>query len=112
MEQQPIFTILLVDDRPENLISLEEILQTDNRIFLKASSGNEALKILLKNPQIGLVLLDVQMPEMDGFEVARLIKMNPKTQDISIIFVTAISKEEQYVLKGFNEGAVDYLHKP
>ncbi len=112
MDAQPLFTILLVDDRPENLISLEEILQADNRTFLKASSGNEALKLLLKNPQIGLILLDVQMPEMDGFEVARLIKLNPKTTDLSIIFVTAISKEEQYVLKGFSEGAVDYLHKP
>jgi signal transduction histidine kinase len=106
------FTILLVDDRPENLISLEEILQAENRTFLKAESGNEALKLLLKNPQVGLILLDVQMPEMDGFEVARLLKLNPKTKDVSIIFVTAISKEEQYVLKGFSEGAVDYLHKP
>ncbi|WP_234735906.1 sensor histidine kinase [Tellurirhabdus bombi] len=106
------FTILLVDDREENLISLEEILETDNRTFLKASSGNEALRYALKNDKIGLIMLDVQMPEMDGFEVARLLKSNPKTKDISIIFVTAISKEEQYVIKGFEEGAVDYLQKP
>lgn len=106
------FTILLVDDREENLLSLEEILSGDGRRFLKASSGNEALKAVLKNDDIGLIMLDVQMPEMDGFEVARLLKGNPKTSEISIIFVTAINKEEQYVLKGFEEGAVDYLQKP
>ncbi len=106
------FTILLVDDREENLISLEDILEAENRVFLKATSGNEALRLALKNEQIGLIMLDVQMPEMDGFEVARLLKSNTKTRDISIIFVTAISKEEQYVLQGFGEGAVDYLQKP
>lgn len=106
------FLILLVDDRPENLIALEEILEKPGRSFLKAYSGNEALKLALKHEQIGLVLLDVQMPEMDGFEVARMLKLNKKTQHLSIIFVTAISKEEQFVLKGFEEGAVDYLQKP
>ncbi|RYD55442.1 MAG: hybrid sensor histidine kinase/response regulator [Sphingobacteriales bacterium] len=106
------FTILLVDDREENLISLEEILDEQNRKFIKATSGNEALKIALKNPEIGLVMLDVQMPEMDGFEVAELLKSNPKTKDLSIIFVTAINKEDRYVLKGFETGAVDYLQKP
>jgi signal transduction histidine kinase len=105
------FTILLVDDRMENLVSLEEMLTSTDRRFLKATSGNEALKLVLKY-EVGLILLDVQMPEMDGFEVARLLKLNPKTKDVSIIFVTAISKEEKYVMKGFSEGAVDYLHKP
>ncbi|GAA4418281.1 hybrid sensor histidine kinase/response regulator [Nibrella viscosa] len=106
------FTILLVDDREENLISLEEMLAQEGRLFIKATSGNEALRHVLKNDRIGLIMLDVQMPEMDGFEVARLLKANPKTRHISIIFVTAISKEEQYVLRGFEEGAVDYLQKP
>lgn len=110
--QDQKFTILLVDDREENLIALEEMLEADHRTFLKATSGNEALKTSLKHPEIGLVLLDVQMPEMDGFEVARLLKLNPKTKDISIIFVTAISKEEKFMLKGFEEGAVDFMHKP
>ena len=111
---QPIqdFVILLVDDRPENILSLEEILTKPNRRFLKAHSGNEALKQILKNEDIGLIMLDVQMPDMDGFEVARIVKANSKTKDIAIIFVTAISKDEQYVLKGFEEGAVDYLQKP
>ncbi|GAB3773857.1 response regulator [Spirosoma horti] len=111
--KQPIpFTILLVDDRPENLLVLEELLDNDNRQFIKATSGNEALKHALKNDQIGLIMLDVQMPDMDGFEVAKFLKTNQKTRDISIIFVTAINKDEQYVLKGFEEGAVDYLSKP
>ncbi|PMD98220.1 hybrid sensor histidine kinase/response regulator [Siphonobacter sp. BAB-5405] len=109
---QTDFTILLVDDREENLISLEEMLAQENRVFLRALSGNEALKLILRNPQIGLILLDVQMPEMDGFEVARILKSNPKTRDVSIIFVTALNKEQQYVLKGYDEGAVDYLQKP
>ncbi|GAB4045389.1 sensor histidine kinase [Spirosoma litoris] len=106
------FTILLVDDREENLLALEAILATDNRRFLKATSGGDALRKVLKNESIGLIMLDVQMPEMDGFEVAHLLKANPKTKDIAIIFVTAISKDEQYVMKGFDEGAVDYLQKP
>lgn len=106
-----IFNILIVDDREENLISLEEMLEADNRYFIRATSGDEALKKALKE-NISLILLDVQMPGMDGFEVARLLKSNSKTKDIAIIFVTAISKEERFVLKGFEEGAVDYLHKP
>ncbi len=106
------FIILLVDDRPENLILLEEVLEKENRTFITAASGNEALKIVLKNPAIGLIMLDVQMPEMDGFEVAGMLKSNSKTKDISIIFVTAINKEEHYVMQGFGEGAVDYLQKP
>jgi two-component system, sensor histidine kinase and response regulator len=106
------FTILLVDDRLENLLSLEQMLLADNREFIQATSGNEALKQVLKNDDIGLIMLDVQMPDMDGFEVARLLKANPKTKDISIIFVTAINKDETYVLKGFEKGGVDYLSKP
>lgn len=103
--------ILLVDDRPENLISLESILEGTGREIIKAGSGNEALSIALKE-DIAVMLLDVQMPEMDGFEVARLLKENSKTRDISIIFVTALSKEEKYTMLGYEEGAVDYLHKP
>src|SRR4051812_12003278 len=90
--------ILIVDDRPENLISLESILEKPGRRIIKANSGNEALKIALEQP-VGLILLDVQMPDMDGFETAQLLKKNPKTQDVNIIFVTAISKEEKYTLQ-------------
>lgn len=106
------FKILLVDDREENLLALEDMLEREGRQFIKACSGNEALKQVLKHDDIGLIMLDVQMPEIDGFEVARLLKSNPKTKDISIIFVTALNKDEEYVLKGFEHGAVDYLQKP
>lgn len=105
--------ILLVDDKEENLVALEEMLEKKGRVFVRATSGNEALKYVLKyGEDIGLIMLDVQMPGMDGFEVARLLKSNPRTKDISIIFVTAINKDEQYVLKGFHHGAFDYLQKP
>lgn len=103
--------ILIVDDRPENLLSLESLLELDGRNLIKASSGSEALKIAFETP-IALIILDVQMPEMDGFEVARLLKENPRTKDIAIIFVTALSENEKYTLQGYEEGAVDYLHKP
>lgn len=106
-----IVNILLVDDRPENLLSLESFLERPDRRILKAHSGTEALKIALEY-EIGLLLLDVQMPGMDGFEVARLLKENSKTRDISILFVTALSKDEKYTMQGYEEGAVDYLHKP
>jgi signal transduction histidine kinase len=88
------------------------MLAAEGRFFLTATSGNEALKLVLKNENIGLILLDVQMPGMDGFEVARILKSNPRTREIAIIFVTAISKTEQNILQGFGEGAVDYLQKP
>jgi len=106
-----ITNILIVDDRPENLISLSSILEHDGRNIIKANSGNEALKIALEN-EIAMILLDVQMPDMDGFEVARLLKENSKTRDIAILFVTALTKDEKYTLQGYEEGAVDYLQKP
>lgn len=106
-----LVNILLVDDRPENLISLESMLENSSRNIIKATSGNEALKYALEM-EIALILLDVQMPDMDGFEVARLLKENSRTRDISIIFVTALSKDEKYTMQGYQEGAVDYLHKP
>lgn len=103
--------ILLVDDRPENLISLESILEQEGRNILKANSGEEALVMALEK-EIAMILLDVQMPGMDGFEVARLLKENSHTKDIAIIFVTALSKDEKYSIQGYEEGAVDYLLKP
>lgn len=103
--------ILLVDDKPENLIALEAVLEDESRELIKAYSGNEALKVLLKE-QVALVLLDVQMPGMDGFEVAELMHSNQKIAKVPIIFVTAISKEKKYVVKGYQVGAVDYLFKP
>lgn len=101
----------MVDDQPSNLVSLDAILEAEGRVLLKATSGPEALKILLKE-DISLVLLDVQMPGMDGFEVAELMRQLKDTQSIPIIFVTAISKEDKYVFRGYQVGAVDYLFKP
>jgi response regulator RpfG family c-di-GMP phosphodiesterase len=103
--------ILMVDDQPSNLVSLDAILEAEGRVLLKATSGPEALKILLRE-DVSLVLLDVQMPGMDGFEVAELMRQRKDTQSIPIIFVTAISKEDKYVFRGYQVGAVDYLFKP
>jgi len=103
--------ILIVDDRPENLFTLENMLQEEDRVFIKATSGKEALQIAFRD-DISLILLDVQMPAMDGFEVAQLLKSTTRTKKIPIVFVTAISKENKYVLKGLEGGAVDYLFKP
>lgn len=108
-EEKP--TILLVDDRPENLLALEGILEDLDCTIFTAKSGKEALWLVLQH-SIDLVLLDVQMPEMDGFEVARLIHSKKTTKEIQIIFITAISKEQHYVEKGYDAGAVNYLFKP
>ncbi len=104
-------TILLVDDRQENLIALEAILDGPDRRLLKATTGNEALTLALKS-DVSLILLDVQMPDMDGFEVAELLQRNNKTRQIPVIFCTAISKEKRYLTRGYDVGAVDYLFKP
>ncbi|MBF5057546.1 sensory box protein/response regulator [Alcanivorax sp. 521-1] len=103
--------ILVVDDHRENLVAMEALLEGEGRNLVMAQSGNEALALALKH-DFALVLLDVQMPEMDGFEVAQLMRRNRKTRHIPIIFVTAISKEQRYVFKGYETGAVDYLFKP
>lgn len=104
-------TILLVDDHPANILALEKMLEKKDRIFLKASTGDEALKHAL-NKQIDLIILDVQMPSMDGFEVSQILKSNYRTKEIPIIFASAEKKEHHSILKGFEEGAVDYLAKP
>jgi response regulator RpfG family c-di-GMP phosphodiesterase len=111
MEEHVKPNILLVDDRPENLLALEAIMEGVPCTIFKAHSGQEALWLVL-HQQIDLVLLDVQMPEMDGFEVARMIHSKKATKDIQIIFITAISKEQKYVEKGYEMGAVNYLFKP
>lgn len=103
--------ILLVDDRPENLLALESLLESPGVNIVKAASGNEALGLMLEQ-DFALVLLDVQMPGMDGFETAELMRGTEKTRQVPIIFVTAISTEQQHVFKGYEAGAVDYLFKP
>lgn len=106
-----ISKILIVDDVEANLVALKAILKSENAEVFAADSGNQALKILLEN-QIDIVLLDVQMPNMNGFEVAELMRGNARTKDIPIIFVTAINKEEKYIFRGYELGAVDYIYKP
>jgi len=105
------FNVLIVDDRPENLLTLEGILDNENLNIIKANSGNEALGIMLEH-NISLVLMDVQMPGMDGFEVAEIMRSSDRTKYIPIIFITAISKQRQHIFKGYESGAVDYLYKP
>lgn len=105
------FNVLIVDDRPENLLTLEGILENENLNILKANSGNEALGVMLEH-NISLVLMDVQMPGMDGFEVAEIMRSSERTKFIPIIFITAISKQRQHIFKGYESGAVDYLYKP
>src|SRR5688572_33328055 len=106
-----ISKILLVDDRNENILVMEELLEKEGRGFLKANSGDEALKLAL-HQEFDLIILDVQMPGMDGFEIARVLKSNRRTKDIPIIFATAEKKENSFMIKGFEEGAIDYLNKP
>lgn len=111
METEEKVNILLVDDRPENLLALEAILSDLGQNLVKAHSGEEALKCLLKE-DFALILLDVQMPGMDGFETAALIRERERSQHIPIIFLTAIGKSDLHVLRGYSVGAVDYLFKP
>ncbi|MDP2169436.1 MAG: EAL domain-containing protein [Rhodocyclaceae bacterium] len=103
--------LLLVDDRPENLVALEAVLANQGLNLVKAGSGNDALRHTLKQ-DFALVLLDVQMPGMDGFETAELMRSNPKTRHLPIIFVTAGMKDIRLQFKGYELGAVDYLIKP
>jgi signal transduction histidine kinase len=103
--------IMIVDDRPENLSSMKQLLAQDGLEILTAQSGNEALAMMLE-ANLALVLLDVQMPGMDGFEVAELMRRNERTRRIPIIFVTAINKERRHIFSGFEAGAVDYMFKP
>jgi PAS domain S-box-containing protein len=103
--------ILLVDDKPANILALENLLTGKDRILLSAGNGKEALQLTL-NKHIDLIILDVQMPDMDGFEVAQILKSNKRTKNIPIIFATAESKERKFMMKGYDEGAIDYFFKP
>jgi two-component system, sensor histidine kinase and response regulator len=102
---------LIVDDLPENLLSMSALLRSDDVEILQASSGQEALELLLAN-DVALALLDVQMPGMDGFELAELMRGSERTRDIPIIFVTAGSHDQHRVFKGYEAGAVDFIYKP
>ena len=103
--------ILIVDDRAENLFALEAILESLGQRIVRAQSGEAALRCLLER-EFAVILLDVQMPGMNGFETAKMIKSRERTRFVPIIFLTAISKDEEYVFKGYSVGAVDYMSKP
>src|SRR4051794_531321 len=104
-------SILIVDDQEENLLALEAVLEPLGQRLIRATSGEEALGALLRD-DFALILLDVQMPDMDGFQVATFIKQREKTQHIPIIFLTALSKELHHMFRGYSAGAVDYVVKP
>ena len=103
--------ILLVDDYPENLLAIDAVLGDLNYNLVKCLSGEEALRALLKD-DFAVIVMDVQMPGMDGFETARMIKSRDKTKEIPIIFVSATSKEAQHLFTGYAVGAIDYMLKP
>lgn len=109
-EKHPV-NILLVDDHPENLLALEAVLTSPEYQVIKANSGEEALKWVLKE-DFAVILLDVQMPVLDGFETARMIKRRKKSKDIPIIFITALSQASEHVQKGYSSGGIDYIFKP
>jgi two-component system sensor histidine kinase/response regulator len=111
MELSEKINILMVDDHPENLLALEAILDRLGQNLVRAGSGVEALKCLL-DEDFALILLDVQMPGIDGFETARLIREREKTRNTPIIFLTAINRNDIHVMKGYSLGAVDYIFKP
>ncbi len=103
--------ILIVDDEPKNLVVLETVLNDPDYRLVRAHSADEALLALVAE-QFALLILDIRMPGMTGFELAEVIKKRKKTAQVPIIFLTAYYSEDQHVLEGYGSGAVDYLHKP
>lgn len=103
--------VLIVDDLPENLLALRSLIQSDDRTVFQASSADEALSLLLEH-EFALAILDVKMPGMNGFELAELMRGTEKTKHIPIIFVSAVGRDMDYAFRGYESGAVDFLHKP
>ncbi|RPE13098.1 hybrid sensor histidine kinase/response regulator [Chitinophaga lutea] len=111
MNKSPV-KILVVDDRQDNLLSIETILEREQYTIVKADSGRAALKALLQDTDFSLIMMDVQMPDINGFETAALIYQREKLKHIPIIFITAHSHEEEAIYKGYHVGAVDFIYKP
>ena len=113
MNRYADFRILIVDDNQNNLFTLRALIEKHMGVeVLEADSGQAALDMALQNPRIDLVVLDVQMPGMDGFQTASMLKVRQKTRDIPIIFLTAAYKTDEFQQKGYEVGAADYLLKP
>jgi two-component system, sensor histidine kinase and response regulator len=112
LDAKPEIKILLVDDREDNLFSIQSVLEQDGYRIYKANSGHQALKILLKETDFTLILMDVEMPILNGFETAALIYEREKLRQIPIIFITANNYSDEYVFKGYQTGGVDYIYKP
>jgi len=113
MKRYSGFKLLIVDDHEHNLFTLRTLVQQHMDVeILEATSGRQALDIALKEPGLDLIILDVQMPEMDGFQTASMFKIRKKTRDIPIIFLTAAFKTQEFQQRGYEVGAVDYLLKP
>lgn len=111
MSAQDPSKLLIVDDLPENLRALDALIRDDKRQVFQASSGEEALTLMLEH-EFALAILDVQMPGMDGFELAELMRGTERTRNIPIVFVSAAGRELNYAFKGYEQGAVDFLYKP
>ncbi len=109
--ETPKANILIVDDNSSNLLSIKAILENDGYNLVEARSGAQALKCLI-DQEFAVVLLDVVMPVMDGFEVAKIIRSREKTRTLPIIFLTGVSTDERSVFGGYSVGAVDYLFTP
>src|SRR3712207_239244 len=104
-------SILIVDDRPDKLLAHETLLAELNQNLVRARSGKEALRCLLQQ-EFAVILLDVNMPEMDGFETAKLIRQRPRNETTPIIFISAVNDTETHVSRGYSLGAVDYILTP
>jgi len=103
--------ILIVDDKPENILSIRKTLELYQFEVDTALSGEEALKKILKH-NYTLIILDVQMPSMDGFEVAEALSGHSKAKDIPIIFLSTVNKDKRFIVKGYDSGGIDYITKP
>jgi PAS domain S-box-containing protein len=113
MKRYQGFKLLIVDDNANNLFSLRSLMETHTDVeVVEASSGRQALDIALATPDIDLIILDIQMPDIDGFQTASMLKIRKKTQDIPVIFLTAAFKADEFLRKGYELGAADYLLKP
>ncbi|MGW9498994.1 response regulator [Streptomyces prasinus] len=111
-QPQPMPKVLVVDDQPDNLLAMTAVLETLDQELVIVSSGRDALKALLHHDDFAVIIMDVQMPEMDGYETAAHIKRRPRNRDVPIIFLTAMGIDPEHTARGYAAGAVDYISKP